>query len=50
MAKSYRKQLNNHVITWSNKEGRYIVKNPRGKRVYDFDYVKDAISWIKRNS
>lgn len=46
----FRRQVNNHVITWSTRESRYIIKNPKGKRVYAAEYLDDAVRWVKRNS
>ncbi len=48
--KQYKKQVKKHIITWSEKEERYIIKNPKGKRIYDSDTEKSAISWVKRNT
>lgn len=50
MSNSFRKQVNYHVITWSKTEKRYVIKNPKGKRIYDTEYLNDAKSWIKRNT
>lgn len=44
----FRKQLKNHVITWSDRQGRYVIK--KGKRqIYDTDTLSSAVGWIKRN-
>jgi hypothetical protein len=49
MAKQFRKQIKNHVITWSNREKRYIVKKGK-RRVYDTETQRDAENWINRNA
>jgi hypothetical protein len=49
MAKNFRKQINNHVITWSNREKRYIIKKGK-RRIYDSENLRDAENWIKRNT
>ncbi len=46
----YKKQVKKHTITWSEREKRYIIKNPKGKRIYDADTEKSAISWVERNA
>ena len=48
--RQYKKQVNKHTITWSEREKRYIIKNPKGKRIYDADTEKSAISWVERNA
>ena len=45
----WKKQVNNHVITWSERQQRYVVKK-KGRQVYDADTESSAVNWVKRNS
>ena len=49
-SKSFKRQVKKHTITWSKTEKRYIIKSPQGRRVYDTDTEKSAISWVERNA
>ncbi len=46
----FKRQVNNHVITWSERQKRYVIKNPKGKQIYDADTEISAVNWIKRNT
>jgi hypothetical protein len=48
--KSFKRQYKKHLIVWSEKERRYIIKTMKGKRIYDTDTESSAEGWIKRNT
>lgn len=45
---AYKKTVDKHVITWSEREQRYIIKS-KNKRIYDTSTESEAIRWIKDN-
>lgn len=48
--KRFKRQYKKHLIVWSERESRYIIKTMKGKRIYDTDTEKSAESWIERNA